>query len=144
MALFSAYRNDKQKINKWYEKFGKNDSRHISYYSIRNQYEYRYYGLPRSNIIFLPTVQWCLYTLSNLHIINVDDKSSLQTHTKKTFSTKVLLAEIYKGPPQMGFTYDRILIYIFLSKSNQTRISLAAPSWQVYKTRRVFPLLVRG
>ena len=46
MALFSAYRNDKQKINKWYEKFGKNDGRHISYYSIRNQYEYRYYGLP--------------------------------------------------------------------------------------------------
>ena len=29
MALFSAYRNDKQKINKWYEKFGKNDGRHI-------------------------------------------------------------------------------------------------------------------
>ena len=32
MALFSAYRNDKQKINKWYEKFGKNDSRHIIFY----------------------------------------------------------------------------------------------------------------
>ena len=29
MALFSAYRNYKQKINKWNEKFGKNDSRHI-------------------------------------------------------------------------------------------------------------------
>ena len=27
MALFSAYRNDKQKINKWYVKFGENDSR---------------------------------------------------------------------------------------------------------------------
>lgn len=29
MALFSAYRNYKQKINKWNEKFGKNVSRHI-------------------------------------------------------------------------------------------------------------------
>ena len=28
MALFSAYRNNKQKINKWNEKFGKNDGRH--------------------------------------------------------------------------------------------------------------------
>ena len=30
MALFSAYRNYKQKINKWNEKFGKNVSRQIN------------------------------------------------------------------------------------------------------------------
>ena len=42
MALFSAYRNYKQKINKWNEKFGKNVSRHAT----RNQYKNRYYILP--------------------------------------------------------------------------------------------------
>ena len=41
MALFSAYRNYKQKINKWNEKFGKNVSRHT-----RNQYKNRYHILP--------------------------------------------------------------------------------------------------
>ena len=45
MALFSAYRNYKQKINKWNEKFGKNVSRQ-TYYSTRNQYKNRYYILP--------------------------------------------------------------------------------------------------
>ena len=30
MALFSAYRNYKQKINKWNEKFGKLESRQIN------------------------------------------------------------------------------------------------------------------
>ena len=43
MALFSPYRNYKQKINKWNEKFGKNVSRHIILLEINTKIDIIFY-----------------------------------------------------------------------------------------------------